>query len=142
MRSVTPIPVPAPVILSRNITVPQLADFWRRVAAFLIDLFLVVMVSIPLMVVMPFFTSGIIWWFYSAIMESSAWQATLGKRILGLKVTDVNGVRLFFGRASARFFGKFLSSSILGIGFLMVLWTKHRQGLHDMVSGCLVYRRS
>jgi len=66
-------------------------------------------------------------------------QATLGKRVLGLRVTDVNGARIFFGRASTRFFGKFLSTATLGFGFLMVLWTQNKQGLHDLVSGCLVY---
>ena len=125
----------------KKIIAPPLAGFWLRVGAFFIDFVIVAIVAVPALMVIPVFTSTIIWWLYSAIMESSKWQATLGKRVLSLKVTDVNGVRLSFGRSSGRFLGKFLSSAIFGIGFLMVLWTKNKQGLHDMLSSCLVYRR-
>lgn len=124
------------------LALPVHAGFWARAIAFLIDLLVVLLIAIPLMSIVPIYTNLIVWWLYSALMESSRWQATLGKRALGLKVTDVNGVRLFFGRASARFFSKFLSTSTLGIGFLMVAWTKNKQCLHDIVSGSLVYRRS
>jgi uncharacterized RDD family membrane protein YckC len=74
-------------------------------------------------------------------MESSAWQATLGKKILGLKVTDLSGNRITFARASGRFFGKILSGMILGIGFLMAGFTARKQALHDILAGCLVLRQ-
>ena len=45
-----------------------------------------------------------------------------------------------FGRASGRFFASLLSGVILGIGYLMVAFTQRKQGLHDMVSGCVVLR--
>ena len=80
-------------------------------------------------------------WIYYASMESSTWQATLGKKILGLKVTDLAGNRISFGRASGRFFGKILSGMILGIGFLMAGFTARKQALHDMLAGCLVLRQ-
>src|SRR2546421_7190381 len=32
-------------------------------------------------------------WLYHALLESSEWQATVGKRVLGLVVTDVAGQR-------------------------------------------------
>jgi uncharacterized RDD family membrane protein YckC len=121
---------------------PTHAGFWVRVGAFLIDSLIVLLIAFPLMQILPVYANLLVWWLYSALMESSPLQATLGKRALGLKVTDVNGVRLFFGRASARFFAKLLSTSLLGIGFLMVAWTKNKQGLHDMVGGSLVYRRT
>ena len=66
-------------------------------------------------------------WIYYASMESSTWQATLGKKILGLKVTDLAGNRISFGRASGRFFGKILSGMILGIGFLMAGFTARKR---------------
>jgi uncharacterized RDD family membrane protein YckC len=80
-------------------------------------------------------------WIYYASLESSTWQATLGKKILGLKVTDLAGNRISFARASGRFFGKILSGMILGIGFLMAGFTARKQALHDILAGCLVLRQ-
>lgn len=80
-------------------------------------------------------------WLYYALFESSAWQATLGKKALGLEVTDLNGNRISFGRATGRFFGKIVSSLILFIGFLMAGFTEKKQALHDMMAGCLVIRK-
>ena len=80
-------------------------------------------------------------WIYFAALESSAWQATLGKKALGLKVTDLAGNRITFARASGRFFGKILSGMILFIGFLMAGFTERKQALHDILAGCLVLRQ-
>jgi uncharacterized RDD family membrane protein YckC len=80
-------------------------------------------------------------WIYYALLESSVWQATIGKKLLGLKVTDLAGNRISFARASGRFFGKILSGMILGIGFLMAGFTQRKQALHDILAGCLVLRQ-
>lgn len=80
-------------------------------------------------------------WLYYAIMESSSTQATLGKMALGIKVTDLSGSTISFGRATGRHFGKIISSIIFFIGFLMVAFTSRKQGLHDMMAGCLVVNR-
>jgi uncharacterized RDD family membrane protein YckC len=80
-------------------------------------------------------------WIYFAFMESSGWQATLGKKALGLKVTDMAGNRITFARASGRFFGKLLSGMILMIGFFMAGFTERKQALHDILAGCLVLRQ-
>ncbi len=78
--------------------------------------------------------------FYYAICESSAWQATLGKKWLGLKIVDMRGNRIGFWRGIGRYLGKFLSSAILDIGFLMILWTDKRQGLHDKLAETLIVK--
>lgn len=80
-------------------------------------------------------------WLYFALLESSEWRATLGKKALGLEVTDLSGNRIDFGRASGRFFGKILSALILWIGFIMAGITEKKQALHDMLAGCLVIRK-
>ena len=80
-------------------------------------------------------------WLYYALFESSAWQATLGKKALGLEVTDLQGRRINFGRASGRFFAKILSTIILFIGFFMIGFTSRKQGLHDILAGTLVMRK-
>src|SRR5208337_836771 len=79
-------------------------------------------------------------WLYEAFMESSSYQATLGKMIFGMKVTDLNGNRISFGRATGRHFAKWLSGMILCIGYMMVGFTERKQGLHDMLAGTLVRR--
>lgn len=77
-------------------------------------------------------------WLYFALMESSSKRATLGKMALGIIVTDLEGKRISFGRATGRFFSKILSGIIIYIGFIMVPFTDKKQGLHDMIAGTLV----
>jgi uncharacterized RDD family membrane protein YckC len=79
-------------------------------------------------------------WLYFSLMESSSSQGTLGKIACGLKVTDTRGRRISFGRATGRYFAKILSGLTLGIGYLMVGWTRQKRGLHDFVAGTLVVR--
>jgi uncharacterized RDD family membrane protein YckC len=80
-------------------------------------------------------------WLYYSLLESSAWQATLGKKALGLEVTDLDGNRISFGRATGRFFAKIISSIILFIGYIMAGFTEKKQALHDILAGTLVIRK-
>ena len=79
-------------------------------------------------------------WLYCAFMESSPRRATIGKRIMGLQVVTADGERVSFGQATVRHFMKFLSLFSAGFGFVMAVWTKRRQALHDMPCDCLVIR--
>jgi uncharacterized RDD family membrane protein YckC len=82
---------------------------------------------------------------YGALTESSAQQASLGKRALGLKVTDLQGRRLRFGKAFGRWVVKqaLVLIPIIGwIGLLAIGFTDKKQGVHDMMVGTLVWRRS
>jgi len=82
-------------------------------------------------------------WLYHALMESSAWQATVGKRLLGLTVTDTAGQRISFGRASGRHFAKIISNLIpFEIGYIMAGFTDKKQALHDMIASCLVMKNN
>ena len=87
-----------------------------------------------------FIASIFVSWLYEAFMESSSYQATLGKMILGMKVTDLYGNRISFERATGRHFAKWLSTLILFIGYIMVGFSDRKQGLHDMLAGTLVRR--
>ena len=80
-------------------------------------------------------------WLYFALMESSKNQATLGKMALNLKVTDMEGNPISFGKASLRYFGKILSSMIMMIGYILAGLTEKKQALHDLIAGCLVVRK-
>jgi uncharacterized RDD family membrane protein YckC len=83
----------------------------------------------------------VVGWLYYAIMESSPLQGTLGKLALSIKVTDLEGRRISFLRATGRHFAKFVSACILYIGFLMAGFTEKKQALHDMIAGTLVVCR-
>lgn len=79
-------------------------------------------------------------WLYEAITTSSKMEGTVGKRIVGVRVTDMNGHRIGFGRATGRHFAKILSGFMM-IGYIMAAFTEKKQGLHDMVAGTLVMKR-
>lgn len=79
-------------------------------------------------------------WLYEALLTSSSKQATIGKMALGLRVTDLQGRRLTFARASGRYFAKFLSSMTLLIGYIIAGFTARKQALHDFVAGTYVVR--
>ena len=131
--------------------------FWKRVIAYLIDAFIIAFpvtmifgTVIPqtmmteniqvtsVAVSMPQVIMLVASWVYFAGLESSAWQATVGKKMLGMKVTDTSGERIDFIKATIRYFAKILSSFILMIGFIMVAFTAKKQGLHDFIAGTTV----
>ena len=142
------------------------AGFWRRCAALIIDGMLIgTGIAIVQMVIgvgtlgsfagsnvtadaivgstLLFFLIAFVGqWLYSALFESAPAQATPGKMALGIKVVDLAGQRISFGRASGRFFGKIISSMILDIGYMLAGWTERKQALHDMMAGTLVVFRA
>lgn len=153
------------VKFDQKLTAKYFAGFWKRFLAFCIDyilLFLVLtiinmlyiliggssLIYRPIIGSLNFVGSAFILghtfiaipltWLYYAFMESSKHQATLGKQVLNIKITDFDGNKIGFGRATGRFFGKFLSSIILGIGYLMAGFTRKKQALHDIIARCLV----
>jgi uncharacterized RDD family membrane protein YckC len=80
-------------------------------------------------------------WLYFAMMESSERQATFGKAMLNLRVSDTNGNRLSFGHASGRYFSKLITGLVpFGIGWIMAGFTQRKQALHDFIAGTVVTR--
>ena len=126
------------------------AGFWRRFAAYAIDYLLLWLASAALITTATL--AGILpdrapqlsaivlvgYFLYCSLLESSRWQATVGKHLLGLKVTSHRGARIGFGRAAARFLAKLLSGLTLCLGYLLFFFTKRRQALHDLIAGTLV----
>ncbi|MDP3112779.1 MAG: RDD family protein [Thermodesulfovibrionales bacterium] len=135
------------------------AGFWKRLAAFIIDLVIIMIGSVATGIILAFFetvkgntdsrvlnsagnASGILFaWLYYAAMESSSKQGTLGKMVLGIKVVDLEGSKIDFGKATTRYFGKFVSTIIFSIGFIMIAFTQKKQGLHDIMAKCLVLNK-
>lgn len=88
-------------------------------------------------------------WLYWAGMESSEWQATLGKKALGLYVTDMEGRRATFGKTSGRFWAgrgigavPYLGGLYFLISCIMAGLTERKQALHDIIANCLVLRKA
>ncbi len=148
------------------VPVPQVyAGFWLRAVAFLIDTLILSFtfalttslspspliifpepnsqfwMAIPQLTVAGFLFLFLIMWLYYAAFEASAWQATPGKRVMKLYVTDLSGHPVTFGRASVRYFGRKISELTFLVGYLLAGFTERKQALHDMISGCLVLRR-
>ena len=73
--------------------------------------------------------------------EQSAWQATPGKRALGLQVTDAQGRRLKAGHALQRHLAAGLSWLTLNLGHALALLPPQRLALHDRISDTRVLRR-
>ena len=86
--------------------------------------------------------SMIVSWAYFALMESSTGQGTIGKRILGIAVTDLQGNRISLGRATIRFIVKGCLSGIMLIGYIVAFFTDKKQALHDIMAGTLVLNKS
>ncbi len=145
----------------------QYAGFWRRFLAYLIDGLILGIVFVALIVVfgmlgmsagmasdemamaavftmLPLYIAITVLggWLYFAFQESSTRQATLGKMAIGIKVTDLEGNRLSFGRATGRYFAKIVTSLIpFGIGWMLAGWTARKQAIHDMLASTLVICR-
>lgn len=123
------------------------AKFWQRTGATIIDLILWVAFSFSIILLLPIdeefltLTGFFISWMYYALLDSSSWQGTIGKKVMGISVCDLEGSRISFLRATLRYFFHIFSALILYIGFLMVIFTKKKQALHDMMTSCVVVNK-
>ena len=140
---------------------PKYAGFWIRFVAYIIDSFVsqILLIILVLPVILLFgnqnpagmlqvavifyalFAMAAVWLAYYVYAESSSWQATFGKMFLGMKVTDLKGKRISFTRSLGRNLAKILSALIVYIGYIMIGFTKKKQGLHDMLAGTLVIKK-
>ena len=143
---------------------PAFAGFWLRAVACFIDTILIAAIFVlgasffpstfdklvpttpPSMTAMPqpaplvIVLLASLGCLYYTLFEASFWQATPGKRILRLYVTDLNGQRLTFQRALIRNLARQISG-IFFIGYMLAGFTEKKQALHDIIAGCLVFRR-
>ena len=79
-------------------------------------------------------------WIYGAGLEASRAQATIGKRWVGIKVTDRQGGRLSFLHATGRYAAKYLSALPCFLGFIMALFSSRNLTLHDRIAGTRAVR--
>lgn len=131
------------------------AGFWKRFAAYVVDSLILgiatIIVVVPLALATGFdeakvkeyeglinLVSFVAYLLYFALMESSERQATLGKQLLGIRVSRLDGERLTLARAIGRYAAKLLSFITLLIGFIMAGFTARKQALHDLVADTVV----
>lgn len=134
------------------------AGFWIRVVAYIIDYFVISIVSWILMAVFGissfvmnpndfnlslfvgvYMIMIVLWVAYYVVMETSSSQGTFGKMAVGIKVGKANGERLTLLNAIGRFFSKILSGLILCVGYMMAGWDPKKQALHDKIADTYVY---
>jgi uncharacterized RDD family membrane protein YckC len=136
----------APPVLPEQ---PHYAGFWLRLLAYIIDAIILGAITLPLVRTLTSMGIGenysnvlsiAISWMYFAVFESSDWMASPGKKVLGLAVTDEQGMKISIVRATRRYLGKILSALTLGIGFIMIAFTARKQGLHDKLFHTLVVK--
>lgn len=133
--------------------------FWIRLCAFIFDYCIIIIpcylfyIFFQLLFHQPFDNFGfwemlayygiitLIGWLYDSIFWSSKYEATPGKLLLGMKVTDLSGQRISFKRASIRWLGKIIAYLTFGIGFMIIGFTSKKQGLHDYIAKTVVIQR-
>ncbi len=157
-----PVPPSTPTPAGNQQTL-RFAGFWIRFVANMIDSIILYIISFIVVFIVVSFLYAVlgevnedtqsfaeslglilgivIGWLYDALQESSPKQGTLGKQAVGIAVTDMDGKRITFGKASGRHFGKFLSTLILMIGYIMAAFTEKKQALHDILAGTLVVKK-
>lgn len=160
IRIPTPVPTPVPTVpdfITPAIappTKPKYAGFWLRLVADLIDRTILILASAILIaanrdqptfnqyfqaMIVVYIFLGLL---YTSVLESSRMQATFGKYLMGIQVTDRNWRRLTLQRAFVRDLCKIFSYITFGLGFLMASFTETRQALHDSITNCFVIRKT
>ena len=143
---------------------PAFAGFWLRAVAYTFDTIVISLffgflasfypsaflkfpdaapslTSLPQLTPLALAVTLTVTWLYYTLFESSAWQATPGKRIMKIYVADLNGQPLTFARSAMRNLAKAISSLTFLVGYLVAGFTEKKQALHDIISSCLVLRR-
>lgn len=145
--------IPQSIENSSNFASAQVkyAGFWIRFAASFVDGVIVFLMSIPL-IILAFFSMGgevensfsvnilslMISWGYHILMTDK-YQATLGKRFVGIKVVKEDLGRASLGNLILReTAGKLLSQLIFFIGYIVVAFTSRKRALHDIIGGTVV----
>lgn len=137
----------APQPSAESVTAPvEYAGFWVRFAAFFVD---VIVLFIPLFTIQLIFyvifadsldtyLQYVVVWIYAIYMLNTR-QATLGKMMVGIKVTSINQNKSPLGKLILReTICKFLNLMTLGIGYLLITFTTKKQGLHDLIADTVV----
>ncbi len=127
-------------------TSSQTIGFGTRLAAYFIDVIVLTLGTMVLsifgLIVIPKLIAGLILWSIGPVYYISMWAycdgATLGKKLLGIKIVRTDNSPLTIGRAILRYIGYFVSSFLFCLGYFWVIWDRQNQGWHDKMADTLV----
>ncbi len=121
----------------------EYSKFWRRTAAAIIDAIILSTISVFFARIIFFFPVALfIHFFYKPIFESSNVRATPGKYLAEISVVRTNGDKLSLKDAYVRYFASWISGATLGLGYILALFTKKKQALHDIFADTVVIDRT
>lgn len=146
----------------------EYGGFWRRFLASLIDGIVISLIYTPIEMVFGtiYYGSFQAYWIFSQdnqfpynpyttwtnlitlvisaiyyiVMTSSNLQATIGKKILKMKVVNDQGERISKGKALVRFIGYFISALPLFLGYIIAAFTRKKRALHDFIAKTYVVK--
>ncbi len=119
---------------------PDYASLGSRLVAFFIDVLILLIPGGLLHFGIPFAGPIVLGFFYYPLLHSSAMQATLGKKLMGIKVTNSMGDPLTLPMAILRYFVEAASSCLCFVGHALALFSEKRQAVHDLVADSVVIR--
>jgi len=119
------------------------AGFWTRFAALLVDWLVLLVPNIILVLVFDSaiaqLLSILVSLSYFVYFEGGPTGQTVGKRALGIRVIDLKrGGPIGYGRALLRWIGRILSTAIVLLGYLWMIWDREKQTWHDKIAGSVV----
>lgn len=114
------------------------SGFWRRFMATVIDALIILIPAAILGTLVPYVGGLVLGLLYKPVFEASPLKGTPGKAMMRMVVLSEAGERLTLKQSYIRYFCSILSGFVLGIGYLMNLFTAKRQTLHDMIAESVV----
>jgi len=120
----------------------QTVGFGRRLAAYFLDGVVLMLFGGILLIFGVRELSNLLAHLITAVYFIGMWVAfdgaTVGKKIMKIKIVTTDGQSLTIGRAFLRYIGYFLSGILFGLGYLWIIWDKQNQGWHDKITGTIV----
>lgn len=120
---------------TQHSTQTSYAGFWERFLAFVIDSLILLIPSLLLasasLGILGGFIMGLL---YRPVFESSFLEATIGKRVMGLRVVNREYSRITFRAAVIRWAVSWVSALFLFLGHLIQPFTKQKQTVADLIA--------
>ena len=114
------------------------AHFFKRVLATFIDFVILTAIGMVLIRLFMWPLALILNLFYKPIFEASNVRGTPGKFIMEIAVVKTNGEQITLKDSYIRYLSSFLSSVLLGFGYLLALFNDKNRTLHDYFAGTVV----
>ncbi len=117
-----------------------IAKVGTRFLAMIIDALILLVPAIFIGLVIPLAGGIVLTFLYKAIFEASVLQATPGKRVMNLIVTDIDGKRISVSASFIRCAVSIVSGIMLCIGHIIAFFTQKNQTVHDLIANTMVLK--